>query len=34
MNKNKIKLKKLEKPYNVYVLVNGWVTELISTKIN
>ena len=33
MNKNKIKYKNEEKPYDVYVLFSGGVTELIDTKI-
>ena len=33
MNKNKIKLKNEKKPCDVYVLLNGKVTELIGTKI-
>ena len=33
MNKNKIKWKNEKKSYDVYVLFNGGVTELIGTKI-
>ena len=33
MNKNKIKKKNEEKPCDMYVLLNGRVTELIGTKI-
>ena len=33
MNKNKIKLKNEKKPYDVYILFNGEVTELIVIKI-
>ena len=33
MNKNKIKLRNEKKLYDVYVLYNGGVTELIGTKI-
>ena len=33
MNKNKINLKNVKKPYLVYVLFNKRVTELIGSKI-
>ena len=33
MNKNKIKLKNVKKPYHIYVQFNKVLTELISSKI-
>ena len=33
MNKNKINLKNVKKPYLIYVLFNKRVTELIGSKM-